>query len=127
MGLSKADRDSREWFVYRLRCPVSKRVRYIGISTNPKSRKRQHQSPQEAGRKLDWIKWLRSQGERPIMEIVSPPLPMLMAQSWETFLTFMFDRLYPTQLVGCATFVLKTQTVTFTTIAPFSKKKTYNR
>jgi len=126
MGLPKADRDSRDWFVYRLRCPITKRVRYIGISTNLKGRKAQHSSPVDEGDKKQWVKWLKSQGQKPLFEVISLGMTRDRARSWEVLLTFMFDRLYPKQLVGKEMVVFRRTTRTFLELSPVSRKKNFS-
>jgi hypothetical protein len=58
--------------IYTLSDPDSKIVRYVGASTNPKSRFMQHIKDGERGKtqKQLWILELRRQGKLPILQIV---------------------------------------------------------
>ena len=55
--------------IYTLSDPVSKEVRYIGLTTKPlKERFSQHYSRKCNNHKCNWIKGLRSKGLRPVMQ-----------------------------------------------------------
>ena len=57
--------------IYYLRCPISNEVRYVDISNNPNRRFREHCSYlTEVNRKTTWIKELKIQKLKPILEIV---------------------------------------------------------
>lgn len=60
-------------FIYILKCPITKKVRYVGSSKNPKTRFRQHIKDADKNRteKQKWILNLKSKCEIPIMEIVN--------------------------------------------------------
>lgn len=104
MERRKENREKRDHFVYRLRCPLTQKIRYIGITWNPKARLAGHavlfKSAYDPWGKVDWVVSLRKVGLKPIMEVVSPPLPYRVAQSWEIRLQFLFSTLYPGQLTS---------------------------
>lgn len=60
-------------FIYILRCPISKKVRYVGSSKRPKTRFSQHIKDAKNARteKQKWILALMSKNELPKMEIVT--------------------------------------------------------
>jgi len=62
----------KEWIVYRLVCPISNKIRYIGKSSNPKTRYKQHikDTGDETYKKM-WIQKLKDMNLIPKMEIVS--------------------------------------------------------
>jgi hypothetical protein len=95
------DRERRPYYVYRLRCPIDNRIRYIGISADPHRRIYAHQAKKTWGipSKQEWITRLRSENLLPSIEIVSPPLPYDEALAWELRLQFLFSTIYPRQLV----------------------------
>jgi hypothetical protein len=60
-------------YIYVLKCPETKAVRYVGKAENPKARLRQHLFEARKGlvksHKCSWLRSLTSRGLRPIMEI----------------------------------------------------------
>lgn len=60
-------------FIYILKCPITKKVRYVGSSKNPKTRFKQHVKDADKNRTLKqkWILNLKAKMELPIMEIVN--------------------------------------------------------
>ncbi len=60
-------------YVYFLRCPITMKIRYVGVTISPKQRLSQHKivdsyCPES---KKEWITMLRKEGKSPIMEIVN--------------------------------------------------------
>jgi hypothetical protein len=98
--LSRMERHQRSYYVYRLRCPVDNRIRYIGISTDPRKREFAHRSKAIVAMpaKREWISRLRDLRLKPLVEIVSPPLSYDEALAWELRLHFLFSTMYPQQL-----------------------------
>lgn len=69
-------------YIYGLKCPVDKQIRYIGKSDNPKNRYQTHMclSPGDVNRyKKHWIKKLISKNQKPELVI----LEKIEADSWE--------------------------------------------
>ena len=56
--------------LYELVDPVSQETKYVGISVNPKIRYRQHLSCKVNPIKLEWVNKLKSQGLKPVMNIL---------------------------------------------------------
>jgi predicted GIY-YIG superfamily endonuclease len=82
-------------YIYLLRCPISKKVRYVGSSKNPKTRFKQHLKDAEKNRtkKQKWILELKNKCEIPIMEIVNKIDDEILALKLEeeTMLLFIED------------------------------------
>jgi len=63
-------------YIYELRCPIKKVVRYIGATSKPKSRFKQHikdtgeNKKTAKTKKQEWISWLRKQQMTPVMNIL---------------------------------------------------------
>ena len=64
--------------IYRLRCPVTLRVRYVGLSRSMQKRYAEHcvvphslRSESEWSRKTRWVLWLRRLEKRPILELIA--------------------------------------------------------
>lgn len=60
-------------YIYVLKCPISKDIRYVGKTISPKRRYNCHLSPKKATIKTPigrWVKKLQKSGLRPIMEIL---------------------------------------------------------
>ena len=74
MALSRKDRADRSCWVYFLRCPDTMQVRYIGQTTNPRDRSKAHWQQRETSIKGEWVESLKSQGKRPVMDVVLGPL-----------------------------------------------------
>jgi len=99
MGMPVHERERKPYFVYRLRCPLSKLVRYIGISHQPKQRAARHRvDPFSYHGKHEWILGLREHRLAPILEVISPELRYQEARSWELRLHYLFGVMYPGQL-----------------------------
>jgi hypothetical protein len=98
--LSRMERHQRWYYVYRLRCPIDNRVRYVGISTDPLTRSIAHRSKRTLATpaKMAWILQLRERRLKPLVEVVSMPLSYREAQAWELRLHFLFSTMYPGQL-----------------------------
>lgn len=62
----------KKYYVYYLIDPISKDVKYVGASSNPRSRYKQHITKLDKGKteKRAWIEGLISKGLRPEIEIV---------------------------------------------------------
>ena len=60
-------------YIYLLRCPVTKLVRYVGSTATPKPRFKAHLKDAQKNRteKQKWILSLQAKGDLPIMEIVT--------------------------------------------------------
>lgn len=64
-------------YIYTLSCPISKKVRYIGQTINPKQRLNQHLYLNNKGKKfhhINWLTLLKSQNLKPIFEILDEVL-----------------------------------------------------
>lgn len=69
------------YYVYSLTCPIENKIKYIGVSNNPKRRLYSHMAEADMREfgffeklnylKLDWFKFLRSKGSKPILKIIS--------------------------------------------------------
>lgn len=61
-----------ETFIYILIDPITKEVRYVGKSNNPKQRLRNHCNPARyrPTHKFNWIRNLRSENLKPVLEII---------------------------------------------------------
>ena len=59
-------------FIYVLRCPLTKEIRYVGKTNNPKERYHNHlnRALDKGTHKRNWINSLRKKGIRPIFEII---------------------------------------------------------
>ena len=67
--------EDRQWHIYSLSDPRTKKVRYVGWSTNPKYRVSAHLSAARHGRdgnihKINWLKQLMSMGLKPLLSIL---------------------------------------------------------
>lgn len=61
----------RKFVVYGLVCPIERIIRYIGISCNPKSRKKAHASEKGNSYKKAWIqKCIRTTGQAPSFRVL---------------------------------------------------------
>lgn len=62
-------------FVYVLRCPKTKAIRYVGVTKNPKNRLEGHlRERRRKNPKVRWVQKLLRAGLEPIMEIVEETL-----------------------------------------------------
>lgn len=63
-----------EYFIYTLSDPISKEIKYIGKTKNLKDRLQRHMSPcnlkQTWQSKTKWLKYLKNNGLKPIMEVL---------------------------------------------------------
>jgi predicted GIY-YIG superfamily endonuclease len=66
--------DELPWFVYFLRDPIDKQVRYVGCSSQPKKRLNNHLHTYHYVPNRDWIQDLRSRGLLPVQEVVLGPM-----------------------------------------------------
>ena len=95
-----------DYCVYRLRCPATKSVKYIGITKNTHMRIYDHCScPKEVSRdmltrKQRWVRMLRKYGLRPIIEIIITGLTKQNALAAERYLVQAYSLSYPNQLVN---------------------------
>lgn len=64
------DNENKPHYVYSLTCPIENKIKYIGMSINPKSRYYNHLSNKNLNKKRYWILYLESIGKRPIMDII---------------------------------------------------------
>lgn len=71
-------------FIYKLTCPVSKTVRYVGKSDNPVKRLYHHLNDNDSTKKYHWIKELKSIGLVPSMGIIKE-VPVEEWPKWEKF------------------------------------------
>lgn len=71
-------------FIYALVCPVTGRIRYIGMSGNPDNRIKKHlrEARVQKNHRADWIRSLLAQGLKPELEILAQ-VPELDWQRWE--------------------------------------------
>jgi len=59
-------------FIYALICPISKKIRYIGKSVNPKRRYKEHLKDNgETSYKKKWITKLKNKGLIPYFKIIA--------------------------------------------------------
>lgn len=57
-------------YIYYLICPITNKIRYVGVSLNPESRLKGHMSDFIANpKKCNWIKYLMKRGMKPILKI----------------------------------------------------------
>lgn len=84
-------------FIYILKCPITRNVRYVGSSKNPKTRLSQHlrDAQKDRTKKQKWILWLASKNEIPVIELVNSTSDELEALKFEeeTLLQFI-DTVY---------------------------------
>lgn len=86
-------------YVYRLRCPIDGRVRYVGISRNPIKRLGHHTCTCGYIYEMrEWMILLRKKSLEPLLEVITPPLTRAGAVSVESRLALLFSTLYPKQL-----------------------------
>lgn len=57
-------------YIYSLNCPITEEVRYIGKSNNPTKRLNSHTSDKSKNYKASWIKSLKEQNLKPVLEII---------------------------------------------------------
>lgn len=58
-------------YIYALHCPYSGSVKYVGMTSDPKSRLRTHcGSHFKTSPCAKWIGWLRKNNRRPVMSIL---------------------------------------------------------
>lgn len=65
---------SRQYHVYHLVDPLTRRVRYVGKSANPAGRLREHLRESQARQNTDkkrWIAGLLAAGQQPVLVIVA--------------------------------------------------------
>jgi len=99
MGLSRAEKQERRYVVYFLRCPLSKLVRYVGMTSNPRARAVSHATPIDGClRKVEWIRELKSRGLRPILEVKTPEMSLGAAESLERRLIKLVSLHSPNQI-----------------------------
>jgi hypothetical protein len=61
-----------ELYIYTLSCPITKNIRYVGQSVNPKTRYRRHISDgkKRKDHKSNWIRSLLEKNLKPILDII---------------------------------------------------------
>lgn len=69
-------------FIYALNCPVTGQPRYIGKTTCPKRRFRDHLSRRDNTHRGCWIQSLLLKGKKPVLEILDE-VPETEWQQWE--------------------------------------------
>ena len=57
-------------FIYALRDPNTKEIKYIGKTNNPRTRLSGHKMAGVNQRLSDWIRSLQEQGQQPVMQIL---------------------------------------------------------
>ncbi len=59
------------WDIYALLDPFTNHVRYVGCTTNARSRMRSHMYENSVNReKIEWVRSLRNDGKSPVMSIL---------------------------------------------------------
>lgn len=57
------------WRFYTLTCPITREVKYVGITSGSlQKRLREHLNDKDYKEMAQWIDWLHSQGQLPIIE-----------------------------------------------------------
>lgn len=98
-------------FVYRLRCPITRHVRYIGISDNPRTRLSVHKSQFWAAPDMQlWLTQLEQDGLSPILEVVTDRLDRVDARAVEKRLVLLFSTFYPGQLYNSPVVIARIRT-----------------
>lgn len=59
-----------KYYIYTLSCPITKEVKYVGKSKNPKRRYYQHIYEKTVTYKNNWIKSLQAKGLKPILDVI---------------------------------------------------------
>lgn len=90
-------------YVYGLKCPVTELLRYVGVSSRPKKRLREHLT--QMGRNYNrfaepWFRELRRIGLRPQLILLSPAMPKHDALALERAWHLHLHRHYPGQCVN---------------------------
>jgi len=99
MGISKSEKQSRKYVVYILRCPMTRLVRYVGMTSNPKARAACHiTSCDGSSQKVAWIARLKYLGLKPLFEIKTPEMTLVSAECLERRLILAFSLNHPYQL-----------------------------
>ena len=57
-------------YIYSLKHPITNEVRYIGKTINVKRRYKQHLYDKRNSHKANWVRSLRNEGLKPIMEVI---------------------------------------------------------
>ena len=57
------------FYIYGLRCPIENKIKYVGVTNNPKRRYSSHFT-NPVGQVRNWVRDLREQNLRPTMEIL---------------------------------------------------------
>lgn len=91
----------RTRYVYFLRDPRDKAVRYVGVTDNPKARMNLHWSSRNGGNPSPrdlWMRELDSLGTKPFMDLVLGGLNWYQARRAEAFIVRSFNERHPGQL-----------------------------
>ena len=84
-----------KYSVYLLKCPIHKTVKYVGITKNLKDRFRRHvQNKEKNEGKKEWIKWLKSFGLIPELEVEFYDVPRFVAEKAEEDLIKEYPNLF---------------------------------
>jgi hypothetical protein len=86
-------------FVYFIRDPETKAVRYIGSSHDPQKRLIAHRWD-NTGPCRDWLSGLKRRGLRPILDVIFGPLSILQAYPVEQRLIALHRLAYPGQILN---------------------------
>lgn len=83
-----------KYCVYILRCPITKDVKYVGMTTNMVDRFRRHLSNKENIQKYNWIKFLGENNLLPIAEVMYSDLTKEQAEQKEINTIKLFSGLF---------------------------------
>ena len=101
MSLTRKQREARSYFVYFLRCPDTGTVMYVGSTSCPVSRESGHLNVSaENNPKADWVRSLKSQGKRFILDVVIGPMPYQKALDCERRLIFLHSKCVPVAILN---------------------------
>lgn len=94
---------SAQLYVYGLKCPVTELLRYIGVSSRPKKRLREHLTYLGRGYNRaaePWFRGIRAIGLKPQLVLLSPLIPkhdaLALEREWHVYL----HRNFPGQCVN---------------------------
>lgn len=59
-----------KYYLYTLLEPNTNNIKYVGFSYNPKHRYNQHMICKDVCHRTNWIKYLKEQGQKPILKII---------------------------------------------------------
>jgi predicted GIY-YIG superfamily endonuclease len=86
--------------IYKLICPISKEVTYVGMTKDVVYRYKQHLRNKDNIKKWEWISDLKSKGLMPLLEIVESGLNQYEAEEREKHYISVHNGLFNIQLGG---------------------------